>query len=77
MDVAKHCIRFSWHPYSVKVAAAPIIDGTPEALWNQATAMTVNVAGGANMGSHVVTLKSIYTDDSCISLRHGTTRQKA
>ncbi|MBZ0177339.1 MAG: ethylbenzene dehydrogenase-related protein [Candidatus Methanoperedens sp.] len=49
---------------SVKVAAAPVIDGTPEALWNQATAMTVNVAGGANTGSHVVTLKSIYTDDS-------------
>ncbi len=49
---------------SVKVAAAPVIDGTPEALWNQATAMTVNVAGGANAGAHTVTLKSVYTDDS-------------
>ena len=26
--------------------------------------MTVNVAGGANTGAHVVTLKSVYTDDS-------------
>lgn len=26
--------------------------------------MTVNVAGGANTGSHTVTLKSLYTDDS-------------
>ena len=49
---------------SVKVAAAPVIDGTPEAIWNQATAMTVNVAGGANTGAHTVTLKSVYTDDS-------------
>ncbi len=49
---------------SVKVVAAPVIDGTPESIWDQATAMTVNVAGGANTGSHVVTLKSVYTDDS-------------
>ena len=49
---------------SVKVTAAPSIDGTPESLWDQATAMTVNVAGGANSGSHTVTLKSVYTDDS-------------
>lgn len=49
---------------SVKVAAAPVIDGTPESLWDQATAMTVNVAGGANEGAHTVTLKSVYTDDS-------------
>lgn len=49
---------------SVKVATAPVIDGTPEAIWNQATAMTVNVAGGANTGAHTVTLKSVYTDDS-------------
>jgi len=49
---------------SEKVATAPVIDGTPEALWNKATAMTVNVAGGANTGAHVVTLKSVYTDDS-------------
>ncbi len=49
---------------SVKVAVAPVIDGTPEAIWDQATAMTVNVAGGANTGAHTVTLKSVYTDDS-------------
>ncbi len=49
---------------SVKVTAAPVIDGTPEAIWARATAMTVNVAGGANAGSHTVTLKSVYTDDS-------------
>jgi hypothetical protein len=49
---------------SVKVATAPVIDGTPEAIWDQATAMTVNVAGGANAGAHTVTLKSVYTDDS-------------
>jgi hypothetical protein len=49
---------------SVKVATAPVIDGTPDALWNQATAMTVNVAGGANAGAHTVTLKSVYTGDS-------------
>jgi hypothetical protein len=49
---------------SVKVTAAPVIDGMPDAVWNQATAMTVNVAGGANTGAHTVTLKSVYTDDS-------------
>ncbi|MCE8422667.1 MAG: hypothetical protein J5U16_01895, partial [Candidatus Methanoperedens sp.] len=49
---------------SVKVATAPVIDGTPEAIWDQATAMTVNVAGGANTGAHTVSLKSVYTDDS-------------
>ncbi|MCZ7356743.1 MAG: ethylbenzene dehydrogenase-related protein [Candidatus Methanoperedens sp.] len=49
---------------SMKVSTAPVIDGTPEALWDQAPAMTVNVAGGANTGAHTVTLKSVYTDDS-------------
>ncbi|CAG0973645.1 MAG: ethylbenzene dehydrogenase-related protein [Candidatus Methanoperedens sp.] len=49
---------------SLKVPAAPVIDGTPEAIWDQATAMTVNVAGGANTGAHTVILKSVYTDDS-------------
>ncbi len=49
---------------SVKVPTAPVIDGTPEEIWNQAAAMTVNVGGGANTGSHTVTLKSVYTDDS-------------
>jgi hypothetical protein len=49
---------------SVKVSTAPVIDGTPEALWDQSPAMTVNVAGGANTGAHTVILKSVYTDDS-------------
>ncbi len=49
---------------SVKVTAAPVIDGAPESIWDQASAMTVNVARGANSGAHTVTLKSIYTDDS-------------
>jgi len=49
---------------SVKVTTAPVIDGMPDALWNQATAMTINLAGGANTGAHTVTLKSVYTDDS-------------
>jgi len=49
---------------SIKVTTAPVIDGMPEALWNQASPMTVNVAGGANSGPGIVTLKSVYTDDS-------------
>ncbi len=49
---------------SVKVSTAPNIDGTPDALWDQADAATVSVGGGANAGSHTVTLKSVYTDDS-------------
>ncbi len=49
---------------SVKVTTAPVIDGTPEAIWDQATAMTVTVTGGANTASHTVALKSVYTGDS-------------
>jgi len=49
---------------SVKVTTAPVIDGMPEALWDQASAMTVNVAGGANTGTGIVALKSVYIDDS-------------
>lgn len=49
---------------SVKVTTAPVIDGTPESIWDKATAMTLDVAGGANEGAHTVTLKSVYTDDS-------------
>ncbi len=32
---------------SVKVTTAPVIDGTPESLWDKAAAATVMVAGGA------------------------------
>lgn len=49
---------------STKVVTAPVIDGNPDAIWDQATDMTVNVAGGANSGTHTVTLKSVYTEDS-------------
>lgn len=49
---------------SVKTTTAPVIDGVPEAIWDHATTMTVNVDGGANTGAHTVTLKSVYTDDS-------------
>lgn len=49
---------------SMKVSTAPVIDGTPESLWDQAATMTLNVASGANQGTHTVTMKSVYTDDS-------------
>ncbi len=53
---------------SAKVATAPSIDGTPDALWDQATAITVRVSGGSNTGLHTATLKSVYTDDSAYFL---------
>ncbi len=53
---------------STKVTTAPVIDGNPDAIWDQATAMTVNVAGGVNSGAHTVTLKSVYTVDSVFFL---------
>jgi len=49
---------------SVEVDTAPEIDGTPEALWDEATPLTVIVSGGANTGLHTVILKSVYTNDS-------------
>ena len=48
---------------SVKVATAPVIDGMPELIWDQATAITVPVSGGTNTVSHIISLKSVYTDD--------------
>ena len=62
---------------STKVVTAPVIDGNPDAIWDQATDMTVNVAGGANSGAHSVTLKSVYTEDWYISLRNGMMTLKA
>lgn len=41
---------------SVEVAASPAIDGVPEAIWDSATAITINTAGGANTGSKAVAL---------------------
>lgn len=50
---------------SVAVEEAPTLDGAAdEAYWADAPAVEVNVMGGANMGESVVTLKSVYTEDS-------------
>ena len=49
---------------SVSVPAAPVIDGTVDSLWSGATAVSIPVAGGHNMGSSNVSVKSVYTDDS-------------
>jgi len=55
---------------SVKAAQAPTIDGDVDALWSQATEISVPVAGGANMGSTTVLLRSVYTSDSVYFLLH-------
>ena len=49
---------------SVKSASAPLLDGQAESLWNEATAITIPVSGGANNGNTQVSLKSVYTADS-------------
>lgn len=49
---------------SVKVVNAPNLDGIPETIWDNSTPITVNVSGGINTGSHKVTFKSVYTQDS-------------
>jgi plastocyanin len=49
---------------SQKVTTAPVIDGIPDSIWDQAIPLTVSVSGGANAGQHEVILKSIYTGDS-------------
>ena len=49
---------------AVKVDQGPTIDGVAEALWDQAPALQVPVFGGANNGSTLVSLKSVYTSDS-------------
>ena len=48
---------------SVKTDTAPTLDGQPEALWDKANPLTLQVSGGANAGNHEVTLKSMYTKD--------------
>lgn len=47
-----------------KVTKVPVLDGKVDALWNQAKAVKITVAGGANLpnGSTEVTLKAVYTD---------------
>jgi hypothetical protein len=41
-----------------------VLDGTAESLWDLATAVNIHVAGGANMGSTDVSVKSLYTEGS-------------
>jgi hypothetical protein len=48
---------------SVPVAAAPALDGVAnDAVWADAPAVAIPVAGGANNGSTEVTLRSVYDD---------------
>ncbi len=46
---------------SVFVSAPPILDGVGESMWNNVPEMEVSVVAGANAGSHMVSLKSVYT----------------
>lgn len=48
---------------SVYVDTAPVLDGEVDALWADATSITAEVSGGANMGTGEMTIKSVYTDD--------------
>ena len=46
------------------MADAPTLDGVAdEAAWTDAPGVTVTVTGGANAGTHDVTLKSLYSGD--------------
>jgi hypothetical protein len=50
---------------SVKAGEAPTLDGAgDEAVWAEAPELEILVEGGANTGSHTVTIKSVYTDDT-------------
>ncbi|MBI2156572.1 MAG: ethylbenzene dehydrogenase, partial [Candidatus Rokubacteria bacterium] len=51
---------------SKKVAAAPVLDGTLDAAWQGAPALTVKAVGGKNLpgGSTEVTLRSVYSGDT-------------
>jgi hypothetical protein len=50
---------------AVPVDAAPTLDGAADdAVWANAPATIIAVAGGANMGSSEVTIQSVYTADS-------------
>ena len=49
-----------------KVAAAPSLDGTMDAAWQAAAALTVPVSGGRNLpgGKSEVAMRAVYTADS-------------
>ena len=54
---------------AVAVEAAPTLDGVgDDAVWAEATATTISVSGGANMGSSEITLQAVYTADSAYFL---------
>lgn len=55
---------------SVKVTTPPVLDGTVDAVWSQATEVSVPISGGANMASSTVGIKSVYTADSIYFLVH-------
>jgi len=72
-----------------KVAAAPKLDGDVDAVWQEATPITVNVVGGVNLpgSSTRVTMRAVYTadriyflaqyPDATESLRRGPFQKKA
>ena len=49
-----------------KVAAAPVLDGEVDGLWQQAAPLSFKVVGGANLpgGTSDVTMRSVYTEDT-------------
>ena len=51
---------------AAKVTAAPALDGTVDAAWSAAPALTVKAVGGKNLpgGSTEVTLRAVYTTDT-------------
>ncbi|MBM3706320.1 MAG: hypothetical protein FJW66_07345, partial [Actinobacteria bacterium] len=66
---------------SVKVDAAPAIDGKIDDIWAQATATEISTSGGTNTESTTVILKSVYTDDQVFFLAQwddpGDSKQRA
>ncbi|MBI3961348.1 MAG: ethylbenzene dehydrogenase [Deinococcus sp.] len=48
---------------AIRTDTPPTLDGQVEALWDQASVLTVPVSGGANAGHHTVTLQALYTAD--------------
>jgi hypothetical protein len=50
------------------VSTPPSVDGEIDPVWEETTPITIQVAGGANMGKTEVTLKSLYTDDTIFFL---------
>jgi hypothetical protein len=53
-----------------KVTSPPTLDGQVDALWQQATPVSVKAVGGANLpgGTTDVTLRAVYTEDTVFFL---------